>query len=100
MRMRRVSIKLGLVFLLFSHVLGESGDQAPRPRTPQYGFKTIRAFPHDPTAFTQGLAYRDGFLYEGTGRNGHSSIRKLHLETGEVVQHVDLPAEFFGEGIT
>jgi len=98
--MRRVSIKLCLVLLLFSHVPGESAYQTPSRHTPEYGFKTIQSFPHDPTAFTQGLAYRDGFLYEGTGRNGHSSIRKLRLETGEVVQHVDLPAEFFGEGIT
>jgi glutaminyl-peptide cyclotransferase len=57
-------------------------------------------FPHDPAAFTQGLAYRDGFLYEGTGRNGESSLRKVRLETGEVVQRVDLASEFFGEGIT
>lgn len=68
-------------------------------RTPEYTFKTIRAFPHDPTAFTQGLAYRDGFLYEGTGLEGHSSLRKVRLETGEVVQRVDLAPEFFGEGI-
>jgi glutamine cyclotransferase len=98
--MRRVSIKLCLVFLLFSPVLGESGEQTPRTLSPQYGFKTIRAFPHDPTAFTQGLAYRGGFLYESTGSYGHSSIRKIRLETGEILQHVDLPEEFFGEGIT
>ena len=57
-------------------------------------------FPHDTSAYTQGLAYRDGFLYEGTGLNGRSSLRKVRLETGEVVQRVDLGAEFFGEGIT
>jgi glutamine cyclotransferase len=92
------------VFLLLSHFLGESGAQTPRaqiPRTPtpQYTFKIIHVFPHDSTAFTQGLAYRDGFLYEGTGLYGHSSIRKIRLETGKIVEHVDLPAEFFGEGI-
>jgi len=47
-------------------------------------------FPHDSSAFTQGLAYRDGFLYEGTGLNGRSSLRKVRLETGEVVQRVDV----------
>jgi glutaminyl-peptide cyclotransferase len=57
-------------------------------------------FPHDTSAYTQGLAYRDGFLYEGTGLNGRSSLRKVRLETGEVLQHVDLGSEFFGEGIT
>lgn len=68
-------------------------------RPPEYTFKIIRDYPHDPAAFTQGLVYRDGFLYEGTGLNGQSSLRKIRLETGEVVQHVDLPAEYFGEGI-
>ena len=100
MRMRRVFIQLSLMFLLLSLVLGESADQIQRTSTPQYGFKIIRVFPHDSTAFTQGLAYRDGFLYEGTGLYGHSSIRKIRLETGEIVAHVDLPAKLFGEGIT
>ena len=66
----------------------------------EYTFLLIRAFPHDTSAYTQGLAYRDGFLYEGTGLNGRSSLRKVKLETGAVVQRVDLEPEFFGEGIT
>jgi len=69
-------------------------------RPPEYGFKVVHVFPHDPAAFTQGLAYRGGFLYEGTGLKGQSSLRKVRLETGEVVQRVDLAPEFFGEGIT
>jgi len=77
--------------------------QAPsRPaanRTPVYTFKVVNVFPHDPQAFTQGLAYRGGFLYEGTGLNGRSSLRKVRLESGDVVQRVDLAPEFFGEGI-
>jgi glutamine cyclotransferase len=72
--------------------------QAPRPR--EYTFAIVRTFPHDSSAFTQGLAYRDGFLYEGTGLNGRSSLRKVRLETGEVVHQVNLGSEFFGEGIT
>jgi glutamine cyclotransferase len=68
-------------------------------RPPEYTFKIIRVYPHDPAAFTQGLVYHDGFFYEGTGLNGRSSVRKVRLETGEVVQHVELPAEYFGEGI-
>ena len=79
---------------------GQSPRQAQTIRPPEYSFKVIRVFPHDPTAFTQGLSYRDGFLYEGTGLEGHSSLRKVRLETGEVVQRVDLASEFFGEGIT
>ncbi len=67
---------------------------------PEYTFTVVQVFPHDTSAFTQGLAYRDGFLYEGTGRNGKSSLRKVRLDTGEVVQQVNLESEFFGEGIT
>jgi glutaminyl-peptide cyclotransferase len=78
---------------------GRSSDVAGPRHTPEYTFKIIHVFPHDPAAFTQGLVYRDGFLYEGTGLNGHSSLRKVRLETGEVFQHVDLSGEFFGEGI-
>lgn len=59
----------------------------------------MRTYPHDPTAFTQGLLFLDGFLYEGTGLHGRSSIRKVKLETGEVVQRRDLPSAYFGEGI-
>ena len=65
-----------------------------------YGYQIQRVFPHDPRAFTQGLQYVDGFLYEGTGQHGQSSIRKVKLETGEVVQKRNIPAEHFGEGIT
>ncbi len=50
-------------------------------------YEIVKTWPHDPGAFTQGLVYRDGFLYESTGLNGRSSLRKVALETGEVVQH-------------
>ena len=59
----------------------------------------VHAYPHDAQAFTQGLFYLDGFLYEGTGINNRSSIRKVNLETGEVVQKRDVPEQYFGEGI-
>ena len=65
-----------------------------------YGYRVVRTYPHDPKAFTQGLQFVDGFLYEGTGLNGSSSIRKVKLETGEVVQKRDLARAYFGEGIT
>jgi len=80
--------------------IGGQPSHAPGVRRPpEYTFKVIRDYPHDQEAFTQGLVYLDGFLYEGTGLNGQSSLRKVRLETGEAVQHVDLPPEFFGEGI-
>jgi len=66
----------------------------------QYGFKVINEYPHDAGAFTQGLEFRDGFLYETTGQHGSSTLRKVALKTGDVVQKVDLGDEFFGEGMT
>jgi glutamine cyclotransferase len=70
------------------------------PAAPQYSYRVVKTYPHDRTAFTQGLEYRDGFLYEGTGMIGRSSLRKLELATGRVIQRYDLPQPFFGEGIT
>ena len=70
------------------------------PATPEYGYRVVKTNPHDRTAFTQGLEYRDGFLYEGTGQVGRSSLRKVELATGRVVQKFDVPQPFFGEGIT
>jgi glutaminyl-peptide cyclotransferase len=67
---------------------------------PQYSYRVVKAYPHDNNAFTQGLEYRDGFLYEGTGIPGRSSLRKVDLATGRVLQKYDVPQPFFGEGIT
>jgi glutaminyl-peptide cyclotransferase len=66
---------------------------------PEYSYQIIHSYPHDPQAFTEGLFYLDGFLYESTGLEGQSSVRKVRLETGEVVQKLDLPSQYFGEGI-
>lgn len=67
---------------------------------PVYGYEVVRAYPHDVNAFTQGLFYKDGFLYESTGLAGRSTVRKVRLETGEVLQRSHFPSEVFGEGIT
>jgi glutaminyl-peptide cyclotransferase len=67
---------------------------------PVYAHTIVKVYPHDPGAFTQGLQYIDGALYEGTGLYGRSSIRRVRLETGEVLQRRDVPREHFGEGIT
>jgi glutamine cyclotransferase len=86
---------LSLPQLLFS----QTSPQRHSSRTPEYTFKMVRAFPHDSTAFTQGLAWHDGFFYESTGLKGASSLRKVRPETGEVVLKVDLAPDLFGEGI-
>jgi glutamine cyclotransferase len=65
-----------------------------------YTYKIVNTYPHDKGAYTQGLELYNGFLYEGTGRKGSSSIRKVELKTGKVLQQQDLDAQYFGEGIT
>jgi glutamine cyclotransferase len=76
-------------------------SQAPTSgNLPLFTYQIVRTYPHDPNAFTQGLQYVDGVLYEGTGLHGRSSIRKVELETGKVLQQRPVPAEHFGEGIT
>jgi glutamine cyclotransferase len=66
---------------------------------PEYGYDVVHVYPHDPGAYTQGLFYLNGVMYESTGLNGQSSIRKVRLETGEVLQKHDIPEQYFGEGI-
>jgi glutaminyl-peptide cyclotransferase len=70
------------------------------PGAPLLSVEQVRAYPHDPDAFTQGLEYHAGYLYESTGRYGESSLRQVELETGRVVRRVDLPPQYFGEGLT
>lgn len=69
-------------------------------QTPVFTYHIVHVYPHDRTAFTQGLEFHDGYLYEGTGLKGHSTLRKEKLETGQVLQKIDLAPEYFGEGIT
>jgi glutamine cyclotransferase len=65
-----------------------------------YDYKIINTYPHDKNAYTQGLEIHNGFLYESTGQNGRSSLRKVELKTGKVLQKIDLDRQYFGEGIT
>ncbi len=82
-------------------VLGSlNSEPVHQPKARQYGYRVVQIYPHDSSAFTQGLEYRGGFLYEGTGLKGRSTLRKEKLETGAVVQQINVAPEFFGEGIT
>ena len=82
------------------HAAPDDAQRAGRGSgTPVYSYKVVRSFPHDRQAFTQGLVYLDGVLYEGTGQQGQSSIRKVRLETGEVLQVRPIDPQYFGEGI-
>lgn len=91
-----VVVLAGTMFFLQNR---ERPAPLPAGAAPRYGFDVVNRYPHDPKAFTQGLIYRDGFLYESTGLNGQSSLRKVRLETGEVVQRRDVGKQFFAEGL-
>jgi glutamine cyclotransferase len=65
-----------------------------------YSYKILNTYPHDNDAFTEGLFFDNGFLYESTGLYGNSTLRRVALETGQVLQSYALPEQFFGEGIT
>lgn len=83
-------------FLLFAAAL-----QAESPRaTPVFTYKVVRVHPHDPRAFTQGLVFHNGYLYEGTGQYGQSTLRKVDIPTGKVLQSQSLDPRYFGEGVT
>jgi glutamine cyclotransferase len=72
----------------------------PEGPAPVCTYTVVREYPHDLQAYTQGLQFVDGVLYEGTGKYGRSSLRRVALESGEVLQQIDLAADFFGEGLT
>jgi glutaminyl-peptide cyclotransferase len=72
---------------------------APAAAPQVYDIEVVNEYPHDPKAFTQGLFFADGALYESTGLNSQSTLRRVRLETGEILQKTELPADVFGEGI-
>lgn len=90
---------MGLRLILVALVLYAASLAAQAVmRTDSY--QVLHVYPHDAEAFTQGLVYVDGHLYESTGLNGQSSVRMLDLESGRVLQQYELPREYFGEGLT
>ena len=94
------STALSLVFLSLAWLpLPGASRPANVATIPEYTYRVVNTYPHDVNAFTQGLFYKDGFLYESTGLLGRSTVRKVKLTTGEVLQSVGLPADVFGEGI-
>ncbi len=96
-----VAALLGLLPLAFPPaVVSPRAAQPPAKATAVYGYRVITAYPHDRRAYTQGLIYCDGFLYEGTGLHGASSLRRVQLETGRVLARHSLESQYFGEGIT
>ncbi len=98
-----------LMFAMFFSCKSESNVNQnvkiqPTPKSsvsvPTYGFEIVNTFKHDARAFTQGLVFHDGVLFESTGQLGESTLRKVDLETGRVLQKFNLAADIFAEGIT
>ena len=87
-----------LVWFLYAVVASTAAKSPLSSQADTY--RIVHVYPHDSKAFTQGLIYVDGHLYESTGLNGRSSMRMEDLSTGRILQHYDLPAEDFGEGLT
>lgn len=85
--------------LLLVSLLGIPGCAA-KEQGPQKDYEVVNTYPHDPTAFTQGLIFQDGALIESTGLEKHSTLRRVELQTGKVLQKVDVPPYFFAEGMT
>jgi len=117
MNLVRAVVAAGLVWVSLVFLKQEAYSASERPtadgggthqqslakvnHTPRYGISIVKSFPHDPEAFTQGLIFREGFIYESTGlHSSNSTLRKVDLETGKVLKVLTLPREYFGEGLT
>ncbi len=79
---------------------GAQTRSAAAAPAPVYGYDIVRSYPHDPNSFTQGLIFLDGTLYESTGRQGSSTLRRIQLDTGKVLKEYLIPPEYFAEGMT
>lgn len=101
-------MKLALRFVLFLSVgfillhltgCGRNSPGRPRSEIPVFTYEVANAWPHQRNAFTQGLVFLDGALLESTGLKGQSSLRRVDLQTGNVLQRIEVPPEYFAEGL-
>lgn len=96
-----IALILAVLICLQGGFIAFCADPSPSSASaPIRPCRVIREYPHDPEAFTQGLFYHNGYLYEGTGLNGYSTLRKVELRTGHILKKINLPEKYFGEGIT
>lgn len=83
-----------------SNPMSNSNGGGAGQSIPTYGFEVVNSWPHDPKSFTQGLIFHDGSLYESAGLYGESTLRRVELQTGRVLKKVDVPPQYFAEGMT
>lgn len=99
-RERSCSLRLVIIFLHAALLFSQASFAAEGDSYSVFGYEIVNTYPHDSTAFTQGLAYDgNGVIYEGTGLYGRSSLRRVDLEAGRVLQQTDISSSLFGEGI-
>jgi len=91
---------LAVTLTLCGGLLSHSSTTPAQVRTPVFGYRVVNVFRHDPEAFTQGLIFTDGFLFESTGLHGRSTLRKVRLDTGEIVHQREIDRTYFAEGLT
>ena len=89
----------GSAFVVWAGLLAAAVAAGETPPPAEYGYRVVQSFPHDPAAFTQGLLFRDGRLFESTGGYGFSTVREVELETGRVLRERRLGDGLFGEGL-
>ena len=99
MNLGRWTPGIGLFVAIATTMATASGVSGSQAVPASYGFRVVNTYPHDSRAYTQGLVFKDGFLFESTGLNGRSTVRKVRLETGEVLQEHRLDPKYFGEGL-
>jgi glutamine cyclotransferase len=88
-----------LVLVVAAMFLVLADDRLTNSIAAHYTYSVVNVYPHDTNAFTEGLTFDNGFLYESTGLYGNSTLRRVDLQTGEVLQLRTLPSQYFGEGI-
>lgn len=88
----RIAFSMGIALSACSIVYSQDSIQ-------RYGYQIVNTYPHDINSFTQGLIYHEGFLFEGTGKKGQSSLSKINVEDGEVLMSTPLSRRYFGEGV-
>jgi glutaminyl-peptide cyclotransferase len=97
---RKTVLNSVLTLILLFLFPGLQGEESKGSETPAESYRVVHEYPHDPDAFTQGLLYENGSLFESTGLPGRSSLRRVDLQTGHVEQIIRVPDEFFAEGLT
>ena len=92
------AVRIAAVFAAATVAVGAAAARQRQP-APVQTFKLVTTFPHDPNAFTQGLVFADGEFYESTGLEGESSLRRVEIQTGKVLQEIKIPKPYFAEGL-